>query len=276
MRNLLLSNPLPVFFRSPVIASFCVMCATVSGNIVPEGAKPWPEISGDGVSAFVQGKNVWLELDESVIKAKRVTIPRLCATLRSVEWASDSESEIRIKPVSTEWAFLWKESPEGAAVIKLEFDTVPLLPADCPAAAPVGDGSVLLHAYQAETFGEKILFEPQWYKNTVGYWVVPSDYATWDLSIDEPGKFTVAVLQGCGEGQGGSDALISLRRGDAVKAELSFQTVDTGHFQNFRWVHLGELEVENAGNFELRIEAKKIAVKALFDVRMIHLVRQAE
>ena len=126
------------------------------------------------------------------------------------------------------------------------------------------------------TFGEKLRFEPQWYKNTVGYWAVASDYATWDLKIQQPGTYTVAVLQGCGKGHGGSDAVISLRQGNDVKAMLPFQTIDTGHFQNFRWNHLGTIDVAEGGTYQLRIGAERIAQNALFDVRAIHLVRQAK
>ena len=168
------------------------------------------------------------------------------------------------------------KQPPASAVIEVVFDSAPVLPADCPQATPAADGSVILHAYQASTFGEKLRFEPQRYKNTIGYWTIPTDYATWKLVIDQPGTFSVAVLQGCGEGQGGSDALISLWQGKEIKAELPFQTIDTGHYQNFRWKHLGSITVSEAGDYELRIAPRRIAKAALFDARMIHLVRQAE
>jgi hypothetical protein len=69
--------------------------------------------------------------------------------------------------------------------------------------------------------------------------------------------------------------VISLRQQDNVKAELTFQTLDTGHFQNFRWRHLGEITLTDAGEYELRIEAKRIAKNAFCDVRAVQLVRQA-
>lgn len=133
----------------------------------------------------------------------------------------------------------------------------------------------MLHAWQAKTFGEKVLFEPQWYRNTVGYWAVETDYATCDLEIDQPGTFSIAMLQGCGKGQGGSDALVTLRQKDQIIARLPFQTVDTSHFQNFRWSHLGMIGISATGTYQLRIDATRIAKVALFDVRAIHLVRQA-
>jgi hypothetical protein len=184
--------------------------------------------------------------------------------------------DLKFRPEPQEWVFSWKAAPTEASVIEVVFDTPPVLPPDCPKSVPAGDGSVMLHAYQARTSGEKLRFEPQWSKNTVGYWTVPTDYALWNLTIDQPGTYSVAVLQGCGAGQGGSDAVITLRRGDdATRAELPFKTIDTGHFQNFRWNHLGTIDISDGGEYELRIEAKRIANAALFDVRAIHLVRQA-
>ena len=32
-----------------------------------------------------------------------------------------------------------------------------------------------------------------------------------------------------------------------MRAELPFRTIDTGHFQNFRWNHLGAIDLSDAG-----------------------------
>ena len=243
---------------------------------IPTSAKPWPEVSREGTSASVDGNTLWLKLDSNALKSKAVVMPRLCAPIRSIGWKGQPDAALKVRPSQQEWKFSWKAAPTDSSVIEVVFDSTPCMPADCPVATPAGDGSVMLHAWQAKTFGEKILFEPQWYKNTVGYWAIDSDYATWELKIDQPGTYSVAMLQGCGKGQGGSDAVVTLRKGDAVSAELPFQTIDTGHFQNFRWNHLGLLELKESGAYELRIDATRIAKVALFDVRMIHLVRQAD
>ena len=245
-------------------------------NTIPDGAKPWPHVGSERVSAVVDGKKLWLKLDETTLSDKKVVVPRLCAPIRSISWLGQPDADLAIRPAQKEWTLSWKSAPTNSSVIEITFDSNPLSPRDCPVAVPAGDGSVMLHAWQAKTFGEKILFEPQWYKNTVGYWAIASDYATWDLKIDQPGTYTIAMLQGCGDGQGGSDAVVSLRQDGQVKAELPFQTIDTGHFQNFRWNHLGLLELKEPGTYQLRIDAKRIAKVALFDVRAIHLVRQAD
>lgn len=234
------------------------------------------ELSGEGVQASVQGHNLTLQLDSNTVNSGKATVPRLCAPIRSISWKGHPDAALKFVPEPDYWVFSWKKAPSEFPVIEVVFDSPPVLPGDCPAASPSGDGSVMLHASQASTFGEKLRFEPQWYKNTVGYWTIPTDYATWELTIDQPGTFTVAVLQGCGSGQGGSDASITLTQGHDTKAELPFQTVDTRHFQNFRWNHLGAIEVSDAGTYQLRISPKRIAKNALFDVRMVHLVRQAK
>lgn len=243
---------------------------------VPEGATAVEALTRDGTAAYVEGQTVWLVVGDDALQKRRVVIPRLCAPVRSIHWAHDeSRDGIELVPEPKEWVISWKATPDGQAVLVLELDAAPLLPNASPRAEPAGDGSVMLHACQAQTVGEKLRFEPQWYKNTVGYWAVPTDYAGWQLKITQPGEYSVAVLQGCGEGQGGSDAVVSLRQGNDVKSSLEFVTVDTGHFQNFRWNHLGTLKVTESGEYQLRIEAKRIARGALFDVRAIHLVRQA-
>lgn len=242
---------------------------------VPKDATAWHQLNGEGVSAYVYGKRLWLQLDANTLKTRKAVIPRLCAAIRSIQWKGHPKADLKIRPAQQAWTFSWKAAPSDSSVIEVVFDSIPLLPPDCPKAIPAGDSSVMLHAWQAKTYGEKILFEPQWYKNTVGYWAIDSDYATWDLEIDQPGTYSIAMLQGCGKGHGGSDAVVSLRQDDQVKAELPFKTIDTGHFQNFRWNHLGMIEVAEAGSYQLRIDATRIASVALFDVRAIHLVRQA-
>lgn len=248
---------------------------------IDPGAARMPDLETVYVKVFGKENRLWLVLNAKALAEQKAVIPRLCSPIRSIGWSGSSREEIKFAPEPDEWVFSWKAAagaegkPEELA-IDVVLERPPTLLANAPSALAAADGSVLLHAYQAKTVGEKLRYEPQWYKNTVGYWTVPSDYATWELTIDQPGEFSVAVLQGCGQGQGGSQASLSLRKGDAVVAQLEFTTIDTGHFQNFRWNHLGKLTIDEAGSYQLRLEAKRIAKAALFDARMIHLVRQAK
>lgn len=244
-------------------------------SVMPRQAKPWGQISGETVDAYILDKTVWLKLTAKARESKQATIPRLSAPMRLIQWVGDPEAAMKFRPEQEHWIFSWSDEPPAPAIIKVVFDRKPALPRDVPAAQPAADNSIMLHAYQARTLGEKLRFEPQSYKNTVGYWTVATDYATWKLQVREAGTYSMAVLQGCGKGQGGSDAMISLRRDGVVEGQLSFRTIDTGHFQNFRWNHLGFVDIKS-GAYELRLEALRIAEMALFDVRAIHLVKQAD
>ncbi|QEG00448.1 hypothetical protein Mal15_45180 [Stieleria maiorica] len=243
---------------------------------LPAQAKWMPGLSGDDLNVYRDQQTLWLHPTQTSLQARRANLPRLCAPIRSLGWNRGQETELVFVPEPDHWRFTWKAAVASEAMIKMVFDGDPVLPEKVSPTGPAGDASVMLHAHHASTFGEKLRYEPQWYKNTVGYWTIPADYATWDFKLDEPGRYSIAVLQGCGEGQGGSDALISIRDGTSTVAELSFQTIDTGHFQNFRWNHLGDVTVANEGTYQLRIDAKRIAKGALFDVRAIHLVKQAK
>ena len=75
---------------------------------------------------------------------------------------------------------------------------------------------------------------------------------------------------------GGSTAEIALLAGAATDkpvAQIEFEVLETGHFQNFVWRHLGEINVTDAGDYQLRISPKNIKRGALMDVRAVHLIR---
>lgn len=258
----------------------CLVVAMIGGTAaadgVPEGATLQKRLSKESVKVYRLENTLWLEVQKASIVHKRITIPRLCAPIRSIRRQDALEAEVKFTPEPTEWVFSWNNPAANSMIIQVVFDSAPMLPGECPIPTPDGDGSVMLHAHQAATFGSKLRFEPQWYKNTIGYWVDPTDHAAWHLKVNEPGTYSVAILQGCGEGQGGSDAVISLEQDERVKAELPFQTVDTGHFQNFRWIHLGHFTITDAGTYRLRIQPSRIAKAALCDIRAVHLVRQAK
>ncbi len=247
-----------------------------SPTSVPDGARLMESWGNESVQVYLDHQTLWLVPTKKALADNRLTIARLCAPIRSMQWAESTDDPPKFVPEPDYWVFSWRKSPAGNLVIKVVFDRKPVLPADCEPATPAGDGSVMLHAFAGATFGEKLRYEPQWYKNTVGYWTKPGDSATWKLKVDKPGQYSVAVLQGCGKGQGGSDATISLLDGDGAVATLPFKTIDTGHFQNFRWNHLGLIDVPKAGSFQLKIQPNRIAKGALFDARAIHLVPQAK
>ncbi|MEM8954156.1 MAG: hypothetical protein AAGD22_08405 [Verrucomicrobiota bacterium] len=141
-------------------------------------------------------------------------------------------------------------APEGEEVVRQDAET----------------GEVILLAKDATTDAVKMRYEPKEEKQCLGFWVYPEDSARWTFEVTKPGKYEVSMVQGCGEGQGGSVVEVSV--GDWV---VDFEVKDTGGFQNWETVVLGELVVGEAGERVLRVQPKTKAAKAVLDVNRVVL-----
>lgn len=233
--------------------------------------EPFTALDGDGIQATRSKYAVFLELEDSI---DQVSVPRLAASLKSVAWegADEEASTVKLQVEQDEWILSWPKRPESAQRLVLRFDSTPWLLSELKPIAQSGDGSFLLPACLATTAGEKVRYEPQTFKNTVGYWVGKEDSATWTIRLNAAGKFNVGILQGCGTNQGGSQAKITFASADE-SMELEFEIKETGHFQNFQWCHLGEIDLGMSGDVTITVEPVKIANKALVDIRQIQLIR---
>ncbi len=229
-----------------------------------------------GAKLTVEGQTVLIKLEDN-FNGNTVELPRLAAPLRSLKWKGDeAPSNLKLQPELTTWKVSWDKAPKSGATIEMQLDAPPLLIAECKPIQATGDGSLFLPAHMATTTGDKIRYEPQTIKNTVGYWAGMQNSAAWILNVAKPGKFNVEILQGCGAGNGGSTAMMTLNAvasADKPAAQVEFEVLETGHFQNFVWRHLGEINVTEAGDYQLRISPKNIKRGALMDVRAVHLIR---
>lgn len=235
--------------------------------------KRFEAADSEGVTATRDQTTLYLQVDAEV--KGPIKIPRLAAPLRSMMWqGSITDDGVTLKPEPGHWVITWKSRPAEDATLSLQFGDEPLLLEEIKPIRKSADGSFYLPAHLAKTGGEKIRYEPQPHKNTVGYWVGKKDAAAWMIKLDKPGRFNVAVLQGCGKGQGGSQAIMSfIAPVKDITPTIDFDVVETGHFQNFQWVHLGEVVLRHHGEVEISVTPKQIKKAALMDIRAIHLIR---
>jgi hypothetical protein len=196
-------------------------------------------------------------------------IPRVYASLRSARFQLDASTSINVQPEVDFWILKSAGKHTGDFAV-LEFDTPPLLQSEVKPVEPEGDGTFTLRCSQGETKGEKLRFEPQPFKNTIGYWTNASDYVVWSIQLEKATQWNVGIMQGCGP-RGGGKARVSLLKQGAVLDFIEFSAEPTGHFQNFVWRHLGTLKANETGELQVRIEAIQIADIALMDVRQLHL-----
>ncbi len=148
-----------------------------------------------------------------------------------------------------------------------EIQEVAFVPApEGPAPTIAADGSIVLEAKSATTWSEAMRYEPKPEKNCLGYWSSPDDFAEWSFDIAKPGRYKVAVFHGCGTGNEGSEV--------AVKhdgQELKFTTQDTGGFQNWKEVPVGEIEIKKVGTQRLIIDPVNKLKTAVLDVHKVVL-----
>lgn len=242
----------------------------------PAEAEPkrFKAADAEGVTASRDATTLYLEVDPEV--KGPIRIPRLAAPVVLMTWrGSITDDGIKLRPEPDHWVINWNNRPAEDATLMIQFGSEPLLPEETKPIRKSSDGSFYLPAHMATTEGEKIRYEPQPYKNTVGFWAGKEDKASWSFRLDKPGRFNVAVLQGCGKGQGGSRAVISfLRPDDQLAGEpLLMEVADTGHWQNFQWRQLGEIELTKTGEVSLVVMPQHINKAALMDIRAIHLIR---
>lgn len=251
--------------------------------MAPFLATPPTGIAGDRIDdAAVHGCEatrddhvVRLELADEAEASGSVVIPRFCTPVRSARWAAEGGEPPTLHPEPRHWVVKWRARPIDCREIVIEFDGPPLLPAEAAPIVAAGDGSLVLPACRATTTGTALRYEPQPHKNTVGYWTAAADVASWEIECPRPGTYAVAILQGCGAGHGGSTATLRLARHGDIVAAVPFTTLDTGHFQNFRWLDIGTLTVPAAGRHVLSVAPDRIAKAALCDIRAVSLVPQA-
>jgi arylsulfatase A-like enzyme len=130
---------------------------------------------------------------------------------------------------------------------------------------PQPDGSIRLHARDAFVHGEVLRYEPQPFKNTLGWWTRKEDWASWDLTIPKAATYRVEIMQGCGNGSGGSNVEFTIGT-----AKLVTSILETGGFQSFTNRTIGTVELP-PGPLTLAVRPLAKPGPAVMDLREIIL-----
>jgi hypothetical protein len=127
------------------------------------------------------------------------------------------------------------------------------------------EGDIRLHAVDARVQGERLRYESEPRKRTLGYWTSTNDSAAWPCQVKKAGRFEVELLYGCGSGSGGAEVVVEIG-GEKV----GWVVQETGHFQQFVARTIGEVNLD-AGPQTLRISATKKPGAAVMDLRRVVL-----
>jgi arylsulfatase A len=126
-------------------------------------------------------------------------------------------------------------------------------------------GDVRLFAAQARLHSKTMRYEKEPNKNVLGYWTSPNDWADWDFTVDQSGRYEVEVQVGCGRGSGG--AVVQL---EVAGQSLDWTVVETGHFQNMIQQTIGQVNL-TTGPQTLAIKPKTKLGPAVMDLRRVVL-----
>lgn len=212
----------------------------------------------------------------------------LVASFRATRWgmydltyegASDSQIEVTLngqKPVeepSLMQGHLGKFYIKKAGPCSIQLSgTAPgvkvlrLAPA-CEGSPVVQEGgqAIELDARNCRISGVMLRYEPNPKKLCIGFWGNPDDYPVWNYAVATAGKYEVVLTQGCGRGAGGSRAVL-----ETAGTSLEFTVKDTGGYQNWIDVSLGEVDIAKPGDQELTVKVLKKA-RGIMDIRRIVL-----
>ena len=208
------------------------------------------------------------ELDVTSIPADRVVaMPRFHSPYKTIYLKSDERKEqLKFVAEVKEWLVTIPETAGDSVTVIVETVGRPQWLRSPHLHEADSKGVYLLPAHFAVVHGDKLRYEPQPHKNTIGYWTVETDWCEWQLNAARPGKYNVHVLQGCGKGHGGSKAEIRIGN-----SRLVFTVEDTGHFQNFKDRQVGNLEITRSGKQSLQIHPLSKANIAVMDIRQVRL-----
>ncbi|MCB1085659.1 MAG: carbohydrate-binding protein [Verrucomicrobiae bacterium] len=128
------------------------------------------------------------------------------------------------------------------------------------------DGTIELLAKSATTFSQNMRYEPKAEKNCLGFWTDENDWAEWAVDVANPGKYRIEVVQGCGDGNGGSEVALLVNENT-----FKFQVEETGGFQNWKSRQLGIVEIPHAGEHRIALKPLTKSGKAVMDIQKVVL-----
>jgi arylsulfatase A-like enzyme len=104
---------------------------------------------------------------------------------------------------------------------------------------PGKDGVIRVPGSTARVEGAQLRFEPQPHKNTLGFWVRPADFASFEITVEKEGPYLLRVVQGCGKGSGGAKVAFGV-----AGTTLEYTVEDTGGFQNWATREVGTVNLK--------------------------------
>ena len=129
-------------------------------------------------------------------------------------------------------------------------------------------GNYKLDANDAELHGDQIKVETKGVHTNIGFWDKPTEWATWKVQFDKPGKFKVNL------------SIATTHDGAAVAVEiagekLTAKPAKTGNWEDVKSCSAGTVEIKQAGVVTLAVRAADPASWKSINLRQVNLTAVA-
>ncbi|XAL98964.1 alpha-L-fucosidase [Phycisphaeraceae bacterium D3-23] len=148
----------------------------------------------------------------------------------------------------------------GATVIAVRFETVPVAPPYI--VRPDRAGVLTFDASEAEIHGSA-RYDPQ--HDSIGYWTDAGTTIVWPVLVPAPGRYRVEVTYGCADDGGGT------YRVEVAGAHAEADSRKTGGWFDRATDTIGELQIMEAGAYDLRVLVVDMPGLAVFDFQRVVL-----
>ncbi|MFQ6133877.1 MAG: alpha-L-fucosidase [Armatimonadota bacterium] len=130
------------------------------------------------------------------------------------------------------------------------------------------DGTIKLVAADALVHGRTARYEVGGGKNNIGFWVDPSDWVSWQVTVKQPGRFTVEIVYACAEGTGGAQYRV-----EVGNQQLAGEVKETGSWTNFVTEELGTLRLAKPRQYEFAVRPQTKGREAVMNLKALKLTR---
>ena len=128
------------------------------------------------------------------------------------------------------------------------------------------DGRITLRASDAEIHGSTARYVSQPGVDAIGFWTDASDWVSWPVRIEKPGRYALEIVYGCETGQGGGRYEVSI-----ADQSLAAAARDTEGWAKYVTESIGTLLLGRTGTetVSVRLQFKPgVAVMDLSEVRL--------
>jgi alpha-L-fucosidase len=175
----------------------------------------------------------------------------------------------------------WKQSTDGlvvtlparkvseyTAALRIAGSNLKPIPFTVPtqAIAPNARGNFILGADDAELHGDQIKTEDHGGQSNIGFWDKGEEWASWKVQFLQAGTFKLIVS--VASTSGSSQFVI-----EAAGQQLSGVAAQTSGWDQFKEIDIGQLEVKQPGQQEVKVRAKDAQNWQAMNLRFVKLTK---